>query len=334
MKDYYKILEVSENATKDEIKKSFKRLAKKYHPDINKDNKNAEQKFKEISEAYEVLGKDEERKKYDWQKKRQGIYNFAGFSSNGPFDDFWKDYYNKYGGGPAAGKKGKTPDLGDIFDYIFNGDDEDKDKSKDSDDDSESDSFSSVLNKFTNIFSGSKNKSTSQKKSQSSAKTTSNPSQTASSNKKENYDYIVNVPLDKALSGGYIMVDKPEPTSINIPAGTGNDEILLINGYKYKIKIQVVEPFVLKGNDIETTVCINIAQAVLGSKIRLKAPNGESLIVSIPAGSGNGSKLKFQGMGLNGGNMYVILEVTIPRNLSVEQEAAFQNLAKVMNWRY
>lgn len=68
MKDYYKILDVSESATKDEIKKAFRSLAKKYHPDRNKDNENALKMFQESNEAYEVLSNDSERKKYDTQR--------------------------------------------------------------------------------------------------------------------------------------------------------------------------------------------------------------------------------------------------------------------------
>ena len=64
-KDYYSILGVDKSATQNDIKKAYRKLAKKYHPDVNKDNKEAEKKFKEINEAYEVLGDEEKRKKYD-----------------------------------------------------------------------------------------------------------------------------------------------------------------------------------------------------------------------------------------------------------------------------
>ncbi|EKD84219.1 MAG: DnaJ protein, partial [uncultured bacterium] len=89
MKDYYKILEVTESATKEDIKKAFKRLAKKYHPDINKGDNKAEERFKEVSEAYEVLGREDERRKYDAARSGRGSFNFEGFSKEGPFGDFF-----------------------------------------------------------------------------------------------------------------------------------------------------------------------------------------------------------------------------------------------------
>ena len=83
-KDYYKILEVDKNATKDQIKKQFRKLARKYHPDVNPGNHDAELKFKEINEAHEVLSDDEKRKKYDalgtdWYESAGGAPGGGGF---------------------------------------------------------------------------------------------------------------------------------------------------------------------------------------------------------------------------------------------------------------
>src|SRR5579863_9932489 len=115
-KDYYKILGVSREATADELKKTFRKLARKYHPDVNPGDTKAEAKFKEINEAYEVLSDPEKRNKYDtlgpnWQDQfgppsNSGAgrrYGFGGRSSSSP-----------YGGFEAGG-----PAFSDFFETLF-----------------------------------------------------------------------------------------------------------------------------------------------------------------------------------------------------------------------
>ncbi len=116
-KDYYKILGVSKTATQDEIKKAFRKLAVKYHPDKNPGDKKAEEKFKEISEANEVIGDPEKRKKYDelganWKQYQQQGEEYAGRNSGrrqyhtysegfgGEFSDFFESFF---GGGGFSG---------------------------------------------------------------------------------------------------------------------------------------------------------------------------------------------------------------------------------------
>jgi molecular chaperone DnaJ len=87
MKNYYEILGVSPSASKDEIKKAYRELAKKYHPDKNKNDKQAEEKFKEINEAYDVLSDDKKRKEYDIRLK--GGFGFDGLNINDIFNEFF-----------------------------------------------------------------------------------------------------------------------------------------------------------------------------------------------------------------------------------------------------
>jgi molecular chaperone DnaJ len=101
-KDYYKILGVEKNASKEEIKKAYKRLAKKYHPDLNKDDPTAEEKFKEINEAAAVLADDKRRQQYD----TFGTADFSGFQGGAGGFDF-------------SGFGGMDFDLGDLFEGIF-----------------------------------------------------------------------------------------------------------------------------------------------------------------------------------------------------------------------
>ncbi|HEY9633937.1 MAG TPA: DnaJ C-terminal domain-containing protein [Coleofasciculaceae cyanobacterium] len=120
-KDYYSILGVNKTASADEIKKSFRRLARKYHPDMNPGDKQAEARFKEVSEAYEVLSDPEKRQKYDqfgqyWKQAGQGwpssgsagvdVGNFD-FSQYGSFDEFINELLGRFNTG-AAPKGGRT----------------------------------------------------------------------------------------------------------------------------------------------------------------------------------------------------------------------------------
>lgn len=107
-KDYYKILEVEKTASQDEIKKSYRKLAKKYHPDLNKDNPQGQEKFKEINEAYEVLGDEEKRKQYDTfgsnynfsggQNFDPSQYGFGSYQYSGDFSDLggFSDFFNAF----------------------------------------------------------------------------------------------------------------------------------------------------------------------------------------------------------------------------------------------
>ena len=109
-KDYYKILGVDKTASEEEIKSAYRKLAKKYHPDLNKDNPEAADKFKEINEAYEVLSDSQKRKNYDQFGSADGAQfsgfgqgagasgGFSGFDFSGGFDDIFGDIFSAFGG--------------------------------------------------------------------------------------------------------------------------------------------------------------------------------------------------------------------------------------------
>lgn len=107
-RDYYEVLGVSKSATPDEIKKAYRQLAKKYHPDLNPDNKDAEAKFKEVNEAYEILSDSEKKEKYD-------RFGFAGV------DPSYGAGQGGFGGGFGGFSDGMDFDLGDIFGSFFGG---------------------------------------------------------------------------------------------------------------------------------------------------------------------------------------------------------------------
>lgn len=130
--DYYEVLEIDKNATEADIKKAYRKLARKYHPDLNPNDKEAERKFKELNEANEVLSNPENRKKYDqygenWEhgeeyekarKQQQYQYSggqqagFGGFSEGGDYSDFFE---SMFGGGSPRGRRGNVAFKGQDF---------------------------------------------------------------------------------------------------------------------------------------------------------------------------------------------------------------------------
>ena len=117
-KDYYKILGVDKNASSDDIKKAYRTLVKKYHPDLHPGDKEAAEKFKEINEANEVLSDDKKRKQYDFEQEHPnmggfGGSGFSGFSGNGftGFEDIFGDIFGGFGGGRRPQTKQKGEDI-------------------------------------------------------------------------------------------------------------------------------------------------------------------------------------------------------------------------------
>lgn len=129
-KDYYQILGVEKNASQDEIKSAYRKLAKKYHPDLNKDNPDAADKFKEVNEAYEVLGDEKKRQNYDQFGTadgsgadfsdffKNGGFNFGSSSGGGGFSDIFSDLFGAFGGGSTRG--GNTMERGDDINVQIN----------------------------------------------------------------------------------------------------------------------------------------------------------------------------------------------------------------------
>ena len=127
-KDYYKILGVSESASPDDIKKSYRNLAKKYHPDANPNNKSAEEKFKEISEAYYVLSDSKKRRDYDSFKSSGFSQRAGGGSAQGfqgaqgfDYDEILRMFRGAQGGGGAGGGHFRVHRSGpmNIFEGLF-----------------------------------------------------------------------------------------------------------------------------------------------------------------------------------------------------------------------
>lgn len=304
-KDYYEILGVDKKATQDEIKKAYRKLAKKYHPDAHPGDKNAEDKFKEANEAYEVLGDAEKRKKYDQ------------FGQNGNFSNGYNFDPSQYGFGNNVRYEYRTAgnnDFSDFFNMFFGGD---------------------VFNSG-NIF-GRRGKGFRQQQNfsyngeDSEAVIEITPEEGFSGTEKmislrtENGEKTIsfNIPA------GIRQDEKIKLT------GQGN---MGVNGGKngdlfLKIKFKSGSNFELEGMDLLSTLELTPWDAALGADIPFNIIDGK-IVVKIPPGIQGGSRIRVAGKGYkdrNGarGDLYLKIKIVNPTVLSKEQKELYEKLRLV-----
>ena len=352
MKDYYEILNVSRDASQDEIKASFRKLAKKYHPDLNPNDKEAEKKFKEINEAYEVLGDPEKRKRYDMFGE-SGVNGQGGFNSDFTgFGDIFDDIFDIFGGFGRAtsGTRKQGPVRGADLRY-----------------DLELDFNEAVFGVEKEIqvrksetcsnCQGSGVKPGSSKETCSKCHGTGEvryAHQTA-------FGQFVRVATCDACNGtGEIIKEKcpvckgsgkevkRKKIKVKIPAGVNNGSIISVRGegeagirggspgdlYVY-ITVKEHEIFKRKGNNIYFTVPISFVDAALGAEIEIPTLEGK-IKYTIPEGTQTGTEFRLKNMGvpnvkgLGRGDLYFKVVVQIPRNLTERQKELLREFDKEM----
>ena len=340
--DYYNVLGVSTNATQDEIKKAYKKLAIKYHPDKNQGNKEAEQKFKEINEAYQVLGDPEKRKRYDalgsnWDKFEQyeRAHNTGGADYSGQqyydINDLNEIFGNIFGniGSKTYKRARKTTfdssfsgsGFSDFFKTFF-GDYGETDNS-DNDD---------IFSNFN--FSGMSGDNVRSKK-----------QQTASDAYSE-----ITISLEEALNGcekQYIINN--QKIKVKIPAGIRTGQQIKLKGLGggvstnnrgdlyLKVNVNLPQNYKLENNDLIIPLNITAAEAALGKEIFVNLPQGK-LKIKIPQCSSSGMRLRLAGRGFkkqNGsgiGDIYLELRIIMPKKLSAEEQKLYEQLERISNF--
>ena len=311
-KDYYKTLGVDKNATQSDIKKAFRRLAVKYHPDKTKGNKASEEKFKEINEANDVLSDPEKRKKYDqfgsqWQQYQQ----YGG--NQGDFD--WSQFTNPQSGSRSFHYEG---DLGDIF------------------------GNSGYSDFFETLFgrSGMGGGSSSRK---------GRPSGRNRIMNGQDISAELPITLEEAYSGvSKVFSIEDQSIKLNIKPGIEDGHILKIPGkgspgigggnngdLLISIRVMRHNEFERTGDDLHAELKIDLYTAVLGGKAPFKSLKG-NVKVDIPQGTQNGKVLRLQKLGLpkygrtdEYGNLFLKINVQIPTNLSNKEIELFKELQKL-----
>jgi curved DNA-binding protein len=305
-KDYYKILGVERKATEAEVKSAFRKLALQYHPDHNPGNKQAEEKFKEINEAYEVLSDPQKRARYD-----QLGDSYTSWQQRGAPGNFnWNDWTNSQGG--------VTWDVGDLNELFGRG------------------AFSDF---FQAIFGGTPvggAQGTRQRARQ--AQRQAQPlsyQQDVQISLVEAYrgaERQVNIDgrrLTMKIPPGARTGTKVRMAGAG-PAGPDGQPTNLF----LVIEVTPDGRFERKGDDLITEVTTDLYTAVLGGETRVPTPEG-NVLLTIPAGTQPGQSFRLSGRGMPNlrdpkkrGDLYARIKVQLPRNLSPEQRKLFEQLAK------
>lgn len=300
-KDYYKILGVERNASKDEIKRAYRQLALKYHPDKNPNDKKAEAQFKEINEAYDVLGDPAKRSKYDQLGSSYRAWERMGGQPGG-FD------WSQWASGTPGGVRVEVGDLGDLFG-----------------------GFSDF---FNTIFGGMAGQS--QDFSGRPHVRTRDIEQPVNISLLEAYNGTTRM---VRVNGRQIEVKIPPGaktgTKVRINLKTGSDQR---QGNLYLLVNIAPDPiYEVKGEDLYIDVDLDLYSAVLGCETRIKTLAGD-VMLTIPPGSQPGQSFRLKGRGMpklrkpsQFGDLYARLQVELPRQLSDRERELFQQLAKLRN---
>jgi DnaJ-class molecular chaperone len=316
VRDYYDVLGVPRSASEKEIRQSYRKLARQYHPDLNPNDKQAEAKFKEIGQAYEVLSDGEKRKLYDrWgpdfekyeQARKAGASAGASARGSGPFGS------GPFGSGPftwtsgSGGFGGSTStiddeNLGSLFDSILGG-----------------------MGRGAGRRSGPQ--------------------------RGEDYDHPTSLTLEEAFSGTTRLIQitpasgEPQTIEAKIPAGVSDGQRVRIAGkggpgigggapgdLYLVISIRPHPRFTREGNDVTVPVDVPLYTAMLGGEVLVPTLKGTRLALRIGSETENGQRIRLAGQGMpttggGRGDLYAEVRIVTPKGLNDRERELFQELA-------
>jgi DnaJ-class molecular chaperone len=280
-RDYYEVLDVGKNASADEIKKAYRNLARKYHPDRNPGDKQAEANFKEVQDAYDVLSDQTKREQYD-------RFGFAGPQpgAGGPGGFHWG------GGVPGNGSFEVDPaQAQEIFSQFFGGGE------------GGGINLNDILGRAGAAGAGRRGRSRARRETPQAPPTVD-----------------VMIPFATAAQGGTVTLRVGDKMiDLKIHPGTEEGKVMRLAGQgpggtdlHLRIHIEPDPHFRREENNFILRVPISLAEAVLGAKIDVPTVTGKTLSVKVPPGTSTGNRLRLRGFGAAGGDQYLEFEVMVP----------------------
>jgi len=345
-RDYYEVLGVSRTATEEDLKKAYRKLALKHHPDRNPGNKQAEEKFKEINEAYAVLSDPEKRQKYDRFGHSGGVEGFGGFDfGRGGFGDIFGEIFEDFFGDTASSRTRRRAERGNDLRYNLTLSFEDAAFGKD------------VKIKIPRWEECSACQGTGAKPGTQvrSCPTCEGKGQirfqqgfftvARTCHQCRGEGRIIQEPCPRC--GGQKKVQRERTLSVKIPAGIESDSSLRLSGegepglnsgpagnLYVVVTVQDHPMFKREGDHILSESSISIVQAILGAKIDVPTLKGKAAL-KIPSGTQGGSVFKLKGLGIPNvrghgiGDQLVKINVQVPSKLTRKQRELIEEFGRL-----
>ena len=327
-KDYYSVLGISKTASEKEIKQAFRKLARKYHPDVNPGDKGAEAKFKEVNEANEVLSDPEKRKKYDELGANWRAYENVPPGAN-PYARGGSPF--GFGGGQwsTGGTSGFRTMSEEEMSEMFGGGDE-----------------SPFSDFFKTFFGGMGDPGDPAAGARSRGR--------SRSRKGQDVEHPFELDLEDAIRGSVQRLQlrhdgHARTVEVRIPAGVTEGSRVRVAGegahgagggasgdLYLRVHLKPHPVFDVKGRDVYTRARVPVTTAVLGGEVDVVTPEQKTLRLKLPAGTQSGQRFRLRGHGLpsvgkadDRGDLYANVEVEIPKSLSEEERKHWEALREV-----